>query len=289
MSTLPTSMSSDVSALASLRTQAAQDPKAAIKQAAKQFEALFMRELMKSMREATPTTGLFDNQATRLGTEMLDAQLAEKASGGPGSLSAIIARQLERQMGATVPELAGTAKKAELGRTGLMTYRADSAPRMPEKRAADFLDQHAASAQAAQATTGIPATFMLAQAAHESGWGRREIMRADGTPSNNLFGIKAGPGWQGAVAEVVTTEYVGGQPHKLVQRFRAYADASESFADYARLMKTNPRYQGVMAAGSDAQAFAQGLQRAGYATDPHYAAKLERVIQTARRHQGTST
>ncbi len=258
MSTLPTSMSSDVSALASLRTQAAQDPKAAIKQAAKQFEALFMRELMKSMREATPTTGLFDNQATRLGTEMLDAQLAEKASGGPGSLSAIIARQLERQMGATVPELAGTAKKAELGRTGLMTYRADSAPRMPEKRAADFLDQHAASAQAAQATTGIPATFMLAQAAHESGWGRREIMRADGTPSNNLFGIKAGPGWQGAVAEVVTTEYVGGQPHKMVQRFRAYANADESFADYARLMKTNPRYQGVIAAGSDAAGFRAG-------------------------------
>ncbi len=285
MSTLPTSMSADVSGLASLRTQAAQDPKAAIKQAAKQFEALFMRELMKSMREATPTTGLFDNQATRLGTEMLDAQLAEKASGGPGSLSALIARQLERQMGATVPELAGTAKKAELGRTGLV----GSAPRIPETRAANFLDQHAASAQAAQATTGIPATFMLAQAAHESGWGRREIMRADGTPSNNLFGIKAGPGWQGAVAEVVTTEYVGGQPQKLVQRFRAYADASESFADYARLMKTNPRYQGVMAAGSDAQAFAQGLQRAGYATDPHYAAKLERVIQTARRHQGTST
>ena len=274
---MKTPIAGDVSALASLRAQSAQDPKAAIRQAARQFEALFMRELLKSMREATPTTGLFDNQATRLGTEMLDAQLADSASGGPGSLSAIITRQLERQMGTSVQALATPATIDPL--------RPDTPPRIPDKRAASFLDQHASAARAAQATTGIPATFMLAQAAHESGWGQREILRADGTPSNNLFGIKAGADWRGAVADVVTTEYVGGQPRKLVQRFRAYADAAESFADYARLMKTSPRYQGVLAAGGDAQAFAQGLQRAGYATDPHYAAKLERVIRTAQRLQ----
>jgi flagellar protein FlgJ len=274
-------LAGDTSQLASLRAKASSDPKAAAREVARQFEALFMRELLKSMRQATPTTGLLDNQATRLGQEMLDGQLASHVSGGTGSLSALIARQLERQM---------TAGVSDLVRQAVAPARAkapgtEPTPRIPEKRAADFLKQHEAAARAAQAATGIPATFMLAQAAHETGWGRREILHADGTPSHNLFGIKAGAGWHGAVAEVTTTEYVGGQPRRMVQRFRAYASADEAFADYARLMRESPRYQGVIAAGGDARGFAQNLQRAGYATDPHYAAKLERVIQTTVRLQ----
>ncbi len=273
-------LAGDPSQLASLRAKASSDPKAAVREVARQFEALFMRELLKSMRAATPTTGLLDNQATRLGQEMLDGQLASQVSAGSGSLSALIARQLERQMTSGVSDLVKQAV-APAARVATAT------PRIPEKRAADFLKQHEAAAQAAEAASGIPATFMLAQAAHESGWGRREIMNADGTSSNNLFGIKAGAGWHGAVAEVTTTEYVGGEPRKMVQRFRAYASADEAFADYARLMRESPRYkgviEGVMAAGGDARGFAQNLQRAGYATDPHYAAKLERVIQTTVR------
>jgi flagellar protein FlgJ len=68
----------------------------------------------------------------------------------------------------------------------------------------------------------------------------------------------------------------------MVQRFRAYASYDESFADYAALMKQQ-RYQAVRAAGSDAQAFATGLQRAGYATDPRYADKLTGAIAAAQR------
>jgi flagellar protein FlgJ len=211
---------------------------------------------------------------------MLDGQLAEQVSGGPGSLSALIARQLERQMGldagrVTQPATAGMIE----------TNPRAATPRIPDKGAAVFVQQHTRAADAAAAESGIPAQFMIAQAAHESGWGRKQILHADGSPSNNLFGIKAGRGWTGPVAEVMTTEYAGGQPRKMVQRFRAYASAEDSFADYARLMKSSPRYQSVVAAGHDAQAFAQGLQRAGYATDPAYAAKLERVINTTLRLQ----
>ena len=132
---------------------------------------------------------------------------------------------------------------------------------------------------------------MVAQAAHESGWGRREIRNADGSPSHNLFGIKADPGWNGPVAEVTTTEYVGGEPQKVTARFRAYASYAESFQDYARMIKESPRYAGVMAQATSAsasaspQAFALGLQRAGYATDPAYADKLTRVINTTLRLQ----
>jgi flagellar protein FlgJ len=156
-------------------------------------------------------------------------------------------------------------------------------------KAQAFVAAHQAAARVAEASTGIPAAFMIAQAAHETGWGRRDIRMADGSPSNNLFGIKAGPDWKGPVAEVLTTEYLSGQPRQVVQRFRAYASAQESFADYARLLKNSPRYAGVLANGSSAQGFAQGLQRAGYATDPAYAEKLGRVIDTTLRLQRTQT
>jgi peptidoglycan hydrolase FlgJ len=74
-----------------------------------------------------------------------------------------------------------------------------------------------------------------------------------------------------------------------VAKFRAYASHAESFADFARLMKNSPRYRQVLAQGQDAGGFAVGLQRAGYATDPAYADKLTRVINTALRLQRAST
>ena len=130
---------------------------------------------------------------------------------------------------------------------------------------------------------------MVAQAAHESGWGRREIRNADGSSSHNLFGIKAGASWKGKTATVTTTEYVNGQAVKTQAKFRAYDSYAASFADYASMMKSSPRYAKVVANADTAQGFAQGLQRAGYATDPAYADKLTRVINTTLRLQRTFT
>jgi flagellar protein FlgJ len=138
------------------------------------------------------------------------------------------------------------------------------------------LHAHAAEAERA---TGVPAKFMLGQAALESGWGKRMIRNADGTNSNNLFGIKAGPGWKGKGATAVTTEYVNGVAHRKVEKFRAYDTPADSFKDYANMLAKNPRYEKVLNSGGDAAAFAHGLQRAGYATDPLYAAKLNRIIK----------
>ncbi len=122
---------------------------------------------------------------------------------------------------------------------------------------------------------------------NRAGAGARSAI-SDGTPSFNLFGIKAGAGWHGPVAETTTTEVVDGVARKTVARFRAYASHAESFADYARLMQDSPRYQAVLREGQDASGFAQGLQRAGYATDPAYADKLTRVINTTLRLQQAS-
>jgi flagellar protein FlgJ len=268
--------------LDSLRVKAQNDPKSAAREAAKQFETLFTQQLLKSMRDSTMSTGMMDNEATKMGTEMLDAQWASKMSGLPGGLSDVIAKQLERQVSITqgVGTQPVTANPAPVD-----PLRPDAPVAIPQQAAATFVQTHQESAAAAEKETGIPATFMIAQAAHETGWGRHEIRNADGTTSYNLFGIKAGPNWKGATTETTTTEYIGGKAHKVTQRFRAYNSYAESFSDYASTMKNNPRYAGVVAAGKDAAGFAHGLQRAGYATDPAYASKLAKVINTTRRVQ----
>ena len=287
-----------------LRARAAADPKAAIKAAAQQFEALFMQQLMKSMRVATTSSGMLDNAGTQMGTDMLDTQYANKMTGLRGGLSDVIARQLERQMNGLMPGqalptaggagAAGATKAATPATAATAVSAAAGAPGQggavkPLKLSQeDFLRVHQQSARAAEEQTGIPATFMVAQAAHESGWGKHEIRNNDGSGSFNLFGIKAGASWKGNTAQVTTTEFVNGQPQKVVARFRSYASYEESFRDYARLMKDNPRYANVVSAGSNAEGFAKGLQRAGYATDPAYAEKLTRVINTSLRLQRAS-
>jgi len=137
--------------------------------------------------------------------------------------------------------------------------------------------------------SGIPASFMLGQAGHETGWGRGEIKNADGSNSFNLFGIKATGSWKGRVAEVTTTEYINGEARKVTAKFRAYDSYEDSFRDYARLIGNSPRYQAAMQNLDSAKAFATQLQKAGYATDPQYANKLSRAINTTlnlqRAHQ----
>ncbi|MBC8055566.1 MAG: glucosaminidase domain-containing protein, partial [Rhizobiales bacterium] len=216
--------------------------------AAKQFEAMFMQQLMKSMRESSLGTGMLENSGTQMGTEMLDTQFANKMSGLPGGLADVIARQLERQMNGVVPAVASPSTSA----AGAPTTGRFTAAKPNQQ---EFLRAHTEAAAGAEAETGIPAAFMVAQAAHESGWGRREIRNADGTSAHNLFGIKAGASWTGKVTQVMTTEVIDGQPRKVMAKFRAYASYDESFRDYAKLMKNNPRYAKVVAAGNDAQGF----------------------------------
>jgi peptidoglycan hydrolase FlgJ len=285
----------DAKSLDALRARASADPKGAVREAARQFETLFMNELMKSMRSTTLASGALDGEGSTSGrnmsTDMLDMQFATQLSGRPGGLSDAIMKQLERQMGLSPGPIPVTTSA---NNTQSPLTATPQATRIPQVGAAGFVQQHSGAARAAEAATGIPAAFMVSQAALETGWGRKEIRHGDGTPSYNLFGIKAGGNWKGPVAEITTTEYVGGTAQKVVAKFRAYASYAESFADYARLMKDSPRYQAAVtgaaggAAGAGASgsaAFAQGLQKAGYATDPAYADKLTRVINTTLRLQ----
>jgi flagellar protein FlgJ len=271
----------DARSLNHIKLQAGKDSPAAVKEAAKQFESLFMRELIKSMREATMKSGLLDSAQGDLASDMLDQQLSVQMSGRPGGLSDVIAQQLSRQMG--VSEQAGSTVGRAASKAAIQP--APGASAAPTASQTSFVQRFNQVAAKVEQSSGIPAGFMLGQAGHETGWGRREIMNADGSTSFNLFGIKAGPGWKGKVAEVTTTEYVDGVPRKTVAKFRAYNSYEESFRDYARLITESPRYAQVRQQTGSVQAFASGLQRAGYATDPAYASKLSRAINTTLQLQ----
>ncbi|MDD2547221.1 MAG: flagellar assembly peptidoglycan hydrolase FlgJ [Burkholderiaceae bacterium] len=282
----------DVRSLNALKFQAGQNAPQAAREAAKQFESLFMREMIKSMREATMKSGLLDSAQGDLGTDLLDQQLSVQMSGAPGGLSEAIARQLSQQIGgggnvqlsppSTVSLAASSARSA--APAGPVAPTAAATGPAPKGRD-QFVQHHGNAAARVAQESGLPASYMLGQAGHETGWGKSEIKNADGSNSFNLFGIKAGKGWTGKVAEITTTEYENGVARKVVAKFRAYDSYEDSFRDYARLINQSPRYEQARAQVGSAVGYATALQKAGYATDPAYASKLSGAIQSVLRTQ----
>lgn len=280
------SLAIDANSLNNLKVAASQNSPEALKAAAKQFEALFLNMIMKSMRAATPQDGPMDNDQTKMYTSMLDQQISQNLANRGVGLADMLVRQLSANSMATAvnggsaspPSANSLLNKAALWQSSGTPDTASSSSSTKPAQVQAFQQILAPHAEAASLETGIPAKFMLGQAALESGWGQHVMRAADGSSSNNLFGIKAGASWKGKTVNAVTTEYVNGVAQKRVEKFRAYDSYADSFRDYAHLLSSNPRYQQVLASASSAQGFAQGLQRAGYATDPHYAAKLTNII-----------
>jgi len=267
----------DTQSLEQLRAQARQSPDQALKAAAQQFESVFLNMMLKSMREATPQEGMFDNEQTRMFTGMLDQQLAQNMASRGVGLADIMVQQLSRNMaseagkaGTVQPPATSGAPRAQ-GMSALPSAYSENAQQ-------DFVDRMLPYAVQASKATGVPTQLMLGQAALESGWGKREIRMPDGGNSFNLFGIKATAGWNGKVAEVMTTEYRNGIAYKQVERFRAYSSYAEAFQDHANLIGRSPRYAEVMQQSGNPAGMAMAIQRAGYATDPNYADKLARVM-----------
>ncbi|MGS0893075.1 flagellar assembly peptidoglycan hydrolase FlgJ [Burkholderia stagnalis] len=300
----------DVQGFDALRAQARQSPQAGAKAVAGQFDAMFTQMMLKSMRDATPDGGLFDSHTSKLYTSMLDQQLAQQMSTRGIGVADALMKQLLRNagQGAGADTAADVGAGAGGGEGGLAAmnamarayanaagnngglagtrgYSAGSALTPPLKGASGapdadaFVDRLAAPARAASATTGIPARFIVGQAALESGWGKREIRAADGSTSYNVFGIKAGKSWTGRTVSALTTEYVDGAPRRVVAKFRAYDSYEHAMTDYANLLKNNPRYAGVLSASRSVEGFAHGMQKAGYATDPNYAKKLISIMR----------
>ena len=291
----------DTQGLGDLKRSAKTGSQEATRGAAQQFEALFINQMMKTMRDATPADGLMDNQQTKMFTGMLDQQLSQNMAKRGMGLADVLVRQLSAQNDAKalaiggVDGAAGTNGAASAidipllqknagplkGMDAIQTNGISASGRTQAPHVRAFQEKLGAHAEAAEAVTGVPAKFMLGQAALETGWGKRMIRNADGSNANNLFGIKAGPNWKGKIATAVTTEYVNGHARQRVEKFRSYDTPADSFKDYARMLANNPRYEKVLNHAGDASAFAHGLQRAGYATDPHYGTKLSKIIKNS--------
>ncbi|RFB68714.1 MULTISPECIES: flagellar assembly peptidoglycan hydrolase FlgJ [unclassified Herbaspirillum] len=299
------SLAADANSLNSLRSAAATQSPESLKGAAKQFEALFLNMMLKSMRDATPQDGMFDSPQTKMFTSMLDQQLSQNMAQRGVGLADMLVRQLSSSLNKPLPTdedgasalpldipLANTLSDLDKSRlvqglANAAVYDSTSSQGGNKRKGGQqrpahveaFQNRLQADAEAASRVTGIPAKFMLAQAALETGWGKKEIRARDGSSAHNLFGIKATGNWTGKTVDATTIEYVNGVAQRKVEKFRAYDSYSEAFQDYAKLLRSNPRYEKVLANAQDAHGFAYGLQRAGYATDPHYAEKLSRIIR----------
>lgn len=293
----------DANSLSALKVSAKDNSPASIKAVSSQFEAMFVNMMLKSMRDATPQDGMFDNEQTKAFTSMLDQQLSQKMASHGIGLADILTRQLthsasikpgDNPPAEVKPPDQFNSTDTEIGGTNLHSNKVHQPVADRHLSAVDgksdgtqglsgnalsFKNMVSSHAEQVSRETGIPAHFMIGQAALESGWGKRELKGLDGTPSNNLFGIKATASWKGKVIEAITTEYVNGIKQKRIEKFRAYDSYAETFKDFANLIKNNPRYGKVMANLDNVSNYASAIQKSGYATDPHYASKLISIVK----------
>jgi peptidoglycan hydrolase FlgJ len=299
----------DFGKLDSLRATAQKDPQAAVKAAAKQFEGIFMQMMLKSMRSASLGEGMGDSDETKFYQDMFDQQLAVQLANGKGmGLADKLVQQLQR--GGLVPGAASAQDKpAALAMPGAQDKPAANglplaveAPPLAPLRAPvvngvqptaapmatptaatrsqreDFIASIRPAAERIARQLGVGSEAIIAHAALETGWGQHLPAAA----GNNLFGIKAGGNWQGASTLAATTEVAGGQAQGVQASFRSYESVSAGLDDYARVLGS-PRYASALGQGGDVAAFARGLQRGGYATDPAYADKLIATATAVRQ------
>ncbi|HEX3914436.1 MAG TPA: glucosaminidase domain-containing protein [Steroidobacteraceae bacterium] len=260
----------DVTGLEALK----RDPNStqSINAVAQQVEALFLQMMLKSMRDASAAEET-DSNEMGMYQDMFDKQVALNIS---QHADLGIARLLKRQIGGkTAPGALklGTGETAPVMPSAIPTAAIAHSP-------AEFVSRVLPSIRRAASSLGLDPAGMLAQAALETGWGQRMPRGADGSPSHNLFGIKAGEGWTGARVTADTMEVVNGVATPRRSAFRAYGSIEESVNDFASLLKNSPRYRDVLAAGGDAGAFVASMGRSGYATDPDYGNKLNQILRS---------
>ncbi len=281
-------------ATTSLTARSSSSAAETLQTAARQFEAIFVKSMLDSAFK-DGFAGIGDSGQAGQINSMWTRQLADSVTQGEGL-------GLQR---ALLTSLGGSpsAPGADTGRA-LAAYQEQavtrgaipwgvtrSAPAMsnPMHTSAtarfdspeEFVSALRPGVEAAAQELGVSPRILMAQAALETGWGQHLPADADAV-SYNLFGIKADPGWQGESVQSTTTEYRDGQPDSSVERFRRYTDYSESVRDYVRFIQDQPRYAAALDHGGSDQRYIQALSEAGYATDPHYAARVLQVADSPR-------
>jgi flagellar protein FlgJ len=276
----------DLNGLASLKKDA-KSPQA-LHALAQQVDALFLQMMLKSMRDASAGQGEADSNEMGMYQDMFDKQVALTLSQHQGlGIGSALTRQLSDAAAAPSAQkpaagaAAGTPAKGAATATGPAAQPESSSAPPPTsmlQSATHFVNQVLPTIRRAADALGVSPLGMLAQAALETGWGTRMPHTADGTPSLNMFGIKADDAWAGARAVANTVEFSGGVATQRQTAFRAYGSIQESVSDFANLLKGSHRYRGAIAAGGDAQAYVNSIGQSGYATDPEYANKLNEIL-----------
>lgn len=300
----------DFSGLNALKSQARNDKQAALEEVARQFESLFLSEMLKSMRKAGDVFAegnYLNSSQSEFYRDMFDSQLSLTMAKGQGTG---LAEALVRQLGQQVPGLDSEGGKLAGHKASLADYDRSLPPlssRLPAQleQVNEVADVTSATVTAPESDQALPERFdspeqfvrellpvaeriagdsgidpklMVAQAALETGWGRHMITGDDQRPSFNLFGIKADRRWSGDSVTITTTEFREGVPMKERADFRAYPDYEASFRDYVAFLESNPRYREVLSVADQPEVFADKLQEAGYATDPNYGAKIRQIM-----------
>jgi flagellar protein FlgJ len=266
----------DFRQFAALRRGAQANDPNALREVARQFESIFTKMMLDSMRSASFGDPMFGSDQGDMYQGMMDDQLAVQLSQGRGLG---LADMLIRQLGG-----GNAGAGAGAGAAAAVTGEAGAAGSASPEQQRQFIDQVMPHATAAARELGVDPRAIVAQAALETGWGTSKPADAGGS-SHNFFGIKAGAGWQGRTVSNATTEYVAGEAGTERARFRAYGSLAENVGDYVRVIRDNPRYAAALGTGADVRAFANALQRGGYATDPQYADKLLATFEKVAARQ----
>lgn len=309
----------DLSSLNKITQLGNENKDAALKEVARQFESMFIKMMLKSMRDANAVFeegNPLNTNESKFYRQMHDDQLALSMSKGKGvGLADSIYRQMkqefnvgdnetQRQVNEAIRQFNGVTQKPK--DTLQDTDEANEINQNSEVTSASVapspLDTHSGSklkvdqqkqsgfstpqefvqtlwpiAQKVGKEMGVEPKAILAQAALETGWGKHVIHHSNGKNSFNLFGIKADQRWSGESAEVSTLEYRQGEPKKELAHFRVYNSYESSMRDYSQFVSQSDRYQDAMSNGHSIKHYSEGLQRGGYATDPFYAQKIQRI------------
>ncbi len=310
----------DLSGLSKLKRAAGTNDPKAIRAVAEQFESMFTLMMLKSMRDAVGKDPMFGSDQQEMYQGMADDQLSVQLSKGKGlGLADMLVRQLQKMgvkgagqadgaqangstagaqaAGFRIGGTTGTPGASfTLGAKAAAAYRVTQTATSPTTTPATsdvtksiFVQDLWPQAQDAGTLLGVDPRHLIAQAALETNCGQSLPKDASGGTSNNRFGIKASAAWTGAAVTSGTQEFQNGVASNPTAQFKAYATPTQSFQDYVALLRNNPRYAAALNTGSDVYAFAAGLQRGGYATDPEYASKIAAVTNTVSGLKLSST
>jgi flagellar protein FlgJ len=288
---------SNLNGLAALK-QDSRSPQA-LRAVAQQIDALFLQMMLKSMRDASADQGDPNSNEMSMYQDMFDKQIAltlsqrqdlglgsllmrQSAPGTPAAVPTTTAAPAAAVPAAAAPTPAAPATSSAASAASLAPAELTAqAAVVTTEDAGEFVDQILPTIREAATALGLSPLAMLAQAVLETGWGKRMARTADGSPSLNMFGIKADGNWGGARATANTVEFSGGVAVQRRAAFRAYASISDSVSDFANLLQSAPRYRNTLASGNSPQAYVASIRNSGYATDPDYANKLNDILNSS--------